>query len=120
MNTPDDVTGPINIGNPREFTVLELANKVIELTGSRSKLIFKPLPADDPRQRQPDITLAKKLLGWAPQIELKEGLENTVRYFRAQLFDAAAQPDVIPIARMCEGAHVAQQRQQPLERRAVT
>jgi UDP-glucuronate decarboxylase len=98
MNTPDDVTGPINLGNPSEFTILELANKVIELTGSRSRLIFKPLPADDPRQRQPDITLAKKLLGWAPQIELREGLENTVRYFKAQLFGAMPQAEVISVA----------------------
>jgi UDP-glucuronate decarboxylase len=100
MNTADDVTGPINLGNPREFTILELANQVIELTGSRSKLIFKPLPADDPRQRQPDITLAKKLLGWAPRIELGEGLENTVRYFKAQLFGAMPQPEVISMARV--------------------
>jgi UDP-glucuronate decarboxylase len=98
MNTPDDVTGPINIGNPREFTILELANRVIELTGSRSKVIFKPLPADDPRQRQPDITLAKKLLGWAPRIELREGLENTVGYFKAQLFGSLVRPEVIPMA----------------------
>jgi UDP-glucuronate decarboxylase len=102
MNTADDVSGPINLGNPREFTVLELANKVIELTGSRSKLIFKPLPADDPRQRQPDITLAKKLFGWAPRIELREGLENTVRYFKAQLFGAMPQPEVISLAPLAE------------------
>jgi UDP-glucuronate decarboxylase len=102
MKTPDEVTGPINIGNPREFTVLELANVVIELTGSRSKLIFKPLPADDPRQRQPDITLAKKLLGWAPQVELREGLKNTIRYFEAQLFGAMTQPQVIPMVRVHE------------------
>jgi UDP-glucuronate decarboxylase len=101
MNTPDDVTGPINLGNPREFTILELANQVIELTGSRSKLIFKPLPADDPRQRQPDITLAKKLLGWAPQMDLREGLRNTIQYFEAQLFGAIT-PQVIPIARVRE------------------
>jgi len=101
MNTPDDITGPINLGNPREFTILELANQVIELTGSRSKLIFKPLPADDPRQRQPDITLAKKLLGWAPQMELREGLKNTIQYFEAQLFGAIA-PQLIPIARVRE------------------
>ena len=85
MNTPDDFTGPINIGNPREFTILELARHVIELTGSRSKLIFKPLPADDPRQRQPDIALAKNVLGWAPTTELRQGLEKTIRYFEAQL-----------------------------------
>ena len=102
MNSPDDITGPINIGNPREFTILELANRVIELTGSRSKLIFKPLPPDDPRQRRPDITLAQKLLGWAPRIELREGLENTVHYFKAQLFGSMVQPENIPVARVPE------------------
>ena len=98
MNSPDDITGPINIGNPREFTILELANRVIELTGSRSKLIFKPLPPDDPRQRRPDITLAQKLLGWAPRIELREGLENTVHHFKAQLFGSMVRPEEIPVA----------------------
>jgi len=102
MNSPDDITGPINIGNPREFTILELANRVIELTGSRSKLIFKPLPADDPRQRRPDITLAQELLGWAPRIELREGLENTVHYFKAQLFGSTVQAEKIPVARVPE------------------
>jgi UDP-glucuronate decarboxylase len=100
MNTADDVTGPINLGNPREFTILELASQVIEMTGSRSKLIFRPLPADDPRQRRPDIMLAKKLLGWVPRIELGEGLENTVRYFKAQFFGAMPQPEVISMARV--------------------
>jgi UDP-glucuronate decarboxylase len=98
MNSPEDITGPINIGNPREFTILELADRVIELTGSRSKLIFKPLPADDPRQRRPDITLARELLGWAPRIELREGLENTVHYFKAQLFGSMVQSEEIPVA----------------------
>jgi UDP-glucuronate decarboxylase len=102
MNSPDDITGPINIGNPREFTILELANRVIELTGSRSKLVFNPLPADDPRQRRPDITLAQELLGWAPRIELREGLENTVHYFKAQLFGSMVQPGKIPVARVPE------------------
>jgi len=102
MNSPDDITGPINIGNPREFTILELANRVIELTGSRSKLIFKPLPPDDPRQRRPDITLAQELLGWAPRIELREGLENTVHYFKAQLFGSTVQAEKIPVARVPE------------------
>ena len=102
MNTSDDVTGPVNLGNPREFTILELANRVIELTGSRSKVIFEPLPADDPRQRQPDITLAKKLFGWAPRIELREGLEHTVGYFKVQLFGARPQPEEISMARVPE------------------
>jgi UDP-glucuronate decarboxylase len=85
MNTPDDFTGPINIGNPGEFTILELANHVLALTKSSSKLVFKPLPSDDPRQRQPDISLAKERLNWMPRIELRQGLEKTIGYFRTQL-----------------------------------
>ena len=81
MNTGDDVTGPVNVGNPGEFTIRELAEKVIELTGSKSKLVFKPLPQDDPRQRKPDITLAKKVLGWEPKVPLEEGLKKTIEYF---------------------------------------
>jgi UDP-glucuronate decarboxylase len=81
MATDDDVTGPINLGNPGEFTILELAEKVIAATGSRSKLIRQPLPADDPVQRRPDITLAKDELGWEPKIQLDEGLEKTIAYF---------------------------------------
>jgi UDP-glucuronate decarboxylase len=82
MNTPDEFTGPINIGNPREFTMLQLAELVLKLTASKSKLVFKPLPSDDPRQRQPDITLAKQMLDWSPTTELEQGLERTIRYFR--------------------------------------
>jgi UDP-glucuronate decarboxylase len=85
MNSPDEVTGPINIGNPGEFTMLELAEKVIALSGSTSKLEFKPLPADDPKQRQPDITLAQKVLNWQPAINLDEGLTKTIAYFKALL-----------------------------------
>ena len=82
MNTGDDCTGPVNIGNPGEFTMLELAQKVIELTGSKSKIIFQPLPQDDPRQRKPDISLAHDILnGWEPKIKLEEGLKNTIAYF---------------------------------------
>lgn len=81
MNTGDDVTGPINVGNPGEFTIRELAEKVIELTGSSSKIIYQPLPQDDPRQRKPDITLAKKTLDWEPKIQLAEGLQKTIAYF---------------------------------------
>jgi len=73
--------GPINIGNPVEFTIRDLAETVIELTGTKSKLIFKDLPADDPKQRQPDITLAKKHLAWEPKTELREGLVQTIAYF---------------------------------------
>jgi Nucleoside-diphosphate-sugar epimerases len=82
MNTGDDFTGPVNIGNPGEFSILELANEVIRLTGSKSKIIFKPLPQDDPRQRKPDISLAyEKLDGWKPIIKLEEGLTKTIAYF---------------------------------------
>jgi UDP-glucuronate decarboxylase len=81
MNTPDEFTGPVNIGNPGEFTMLELAQNVIRLTGSSSKLIFKPLPSDDPKQRQPDISLAKEVMQWKPTIELEEGLKKTINYF---------------------------------------
>ena len=83
MNADDDFTGPVNLGNPHEMTVLELAKAVIDLTGSRSKIVFQPLPADDPRQRRPDITLARERLGWQPGVGLAEGLEKTVRYFEA-------------------------------------
>ena len=83
METNDDFVGPVNIGNPGEFTMLELAEKVIEITGSESKIIFEPLPQDDPRQRKPDITLAtEKLGGWKPGIKLDEGLGYTIDYFR--------------------------------------
>lgn len=82
MNSPDDFTGPVNLGNPVEFTILELARKVIALTGSESKIVFKPLPEDDPKQRKPDITLAKDALGWQPEVILEEGLKNTIGYFR--------------------------------------
>jgi UDP-glucuronate decarboxylase len=81
MNTADTLTGPINLGNPTEFTILELAQKVIELSGSRSQIIHKPLPQDDPKQRRPDITLAEKELQWSPKIALEEGLKLTVDYF---------------------------------------
>ena len=85
MATPDDFTGPINIGNPTEFTIRQLAEEVLNLTGSKSQLVFKPLPIDDPKQRQPDIALAKKALDWSPSVELKRGLEKTISYFRVQL-----------------------------------
>lgn len=82
MNSPADFTGPVNIGNPGEFTMLELAEKVLTLTGSRSKLVFEPLPQDDPKQRQPDISLAKQALDWQPRVSLEDGLKETIRYFR--------------------------------------
>ncbi|WP_425607907.1 UDP-glucuronic acid decarboxylase family protein [Pseudodesulfovibrio pelocollis] len=79
--TPDDFTGPVNLGNPVEFTILELAREVIDLTGSASRIVFKPLPSDDPMQRKPDIALAKKAMGWEPRTPLREGLVKTVEYF---------------------------------------
>jgi UDP-glucuronate decarboxylase len=82
MNTPREVTGPINLGNPGEFTIRELAELVIELTGSKSSLVHKPLPQDDPRQRQPDISRARETLGWEPTLRLRDGLEKTIAYFR--------------------------------------
>ncbi|MCX6287277.1 MAG: SDR family oxidoreductase [Bacteroidetes bacterium] len=82
MNSREDFTGPVNIGNPGEFTMIELAEKVLKLTGSKSKLIHMPLPTDDPMQRKPDITLAKKELGWEPTIPLEEGLKRTIEYFK--------------------------------------
>ncbi len=85
MDSPDEVTGPINIGNPGEFTMLELARQVLELTGSASKIVHQPLPADDPRQRRPDLTLANQLLGWAPGIPLNEGLKKTIAYFKTMV-----------------------------------
>ena len=82
MATSDDFTGPVNLGNPQEFTILELARKVIANTGSRSEIVFKPLPSDDPMQRQPDISLAKQMLQWEPVVALDEGLRRTISYFR--------------------------------------
>ncbi len=83
MNTPDDFTGPVNLGNPAEFTMIELAEKVIKLTGSKSELIYLPLPKDDPTQRQPNISIAKKHLnGWEPKVKLDDGLVHTIEYFR--------------------------------------
>jgi len=85
MNADDTVTGPVNIGNPGEFTMLELAERVLRLTGSQSKLIHVPLPEDDPKQRRPDIAKAKELLGWAPTVALEEGLARTIAYFKTVL-----------------------------------
>ncbi len=94
MDTGDAVTGPINIGNPGEFTIRQLAEQVIELTGSKSKLLFQPLPQDDPMQRRPDITVARETLGWAPTIDLREGLTRTIAYFDALLKGSPA--DALP------------------------
>jgi UDP-glucuronate decarboxylase len=83
MNGPDDFIGPVNIGNPAEFTILERAELTRGLIGSRSRLVYQPLPADDPTQRQPDITLATKHLGWKPAVPLREGLTDTIKWFRS-------------------------------------
>ena len=88
METPKDVVGPVNLGNPSEFTIRQLAEAVLDLTGSRSKLVFRDLPVDDPRQRQPDISRARDVLGWAPTVELQEGLSRTTQYFE-KLLDLA-------------------------------
>ena len=82
MHMPEDFTGPVNLGNPGEFTMIELAETIKALTGSKSELIHKPLPTDDPKQRQPDITQAKERLDWEPRVALDEGLDHTIEYFR--------------------------------------
>jgi UDP-glucuronate decarboxylase len=94
MATPDEVTGPINLGNPAEMTVKALAERVIALTGSRSKIEYRLLPQDDPKQRQPDIARAKETLGWAPTTPLEEGLAKTVAYFDQLLKSGEATPDL--------------------------
>lgn len=88
MASEDSFTGPVNLGNPGEFTILELAEQVIALTGSSSKIVHKPLPSDDPKQRQPDITLAQQALGWSPHIALKEGLTLSIPYFQGLLYQS--------------------------------
>jgi UDP-glucuronate decarboxylase len=90
METGDDFQGPINLGNPNEFTIRELAEAVIDLTGSASRIEYQPLPQDDPRQRQPDIALARERLGWEPQVQLREGLIKTIAYFEELLGRRAA------------------------------
>ncbi len=85
MDTEAGFTGPVNLGNPNEFSMLELAEKVLQLVGGQSKLVYQPLPTDDPRQRQPNIELAKEKLGWVPQVQLEDGLKETISYFRKTL-----------------------------------
>ena len=85
MNSPDDLAGPVNLGNPGEFTMIELAEAIRDLAGSRSPLVHEPLPQDDPKQRQPDIRLAKQHLGWEPRVPLREGLQPTIAYFEQLL-----------------------------------
>jgi len=90
MNTGDEITGPINLGNPGEFTIRQLAEMVVELTGSKSKIEYRPLPQDDPQQRQPDIIKARQILSWEPTIPLREGLTKTIAYFDQLLAIEAA------------------------------
>jgi UDP-glucuronate decarboxylase len=85
MDTGSEFTGPVNLGNPKEFTILELAEKIVQMTASRSKIVFKPLPTDDPVQRQPDIALARRELSWEPKVPLEEGLRDTIDYFKRTL-----------------------------------
>ena len=85
METPEEVHGPINLGNPVELTVRGLAELIVEKTASRSKIVFQELPQDDPKQRKPDISRAKKILGWSPDIEISEGLDKTIKYFSSKL-----------------------------------
>jgi UDP-glucuronate decarboxylase len=85
MQTDSAITGPVNLGNPDECSIIELAERIVALTGSGSKLVYRPLPADDPVQRRPDITLAGELLDWSPAVQLEEGLAATMDYFRAQV-----------------------------------
>jgi UDP-glucuronate decarboxylase len=92
MNGPDEFCGPVNLGNQGEFTILELAQQVIALTGSKSKIVHRPLPQDDPTRRQPNISLAKKMLGWEPKVPLREGLQKTIAWFRSIRWDEYRAP----------------------------
>ena len=87
MASPEDFVGPMNMGNPGEFTIKELAEKIIDLTGSSSKIVYEPLPGDDPKQRRPNIDLARKMLGWEPKVKLDDGLKKTIPYFEKLLKD---------------------------------
>ena len=95
MATPANVTGPVNIGNPTEFKVIELAQMTLDLIGSRSRIIHRPLPENDPKQRQPDISLAQKLLDWKPHVPLKEGLAKTIAYFERLLTDEGVRAQLV-------------------------
>ncbi len=95
METPKEITGPINIGNPGEYTILELAETIVRMTHSKSKLVFKPLPLDDPRQRKPDISLAKNHLNWEPKISLQDGLKETIHYFKKMIAGNVIQLDKV-------------------------
>jgi len=98
MASPPEVTGPINLGNPVEFSILDLAKQVIELIGSKSKIVHRPLPQDDPRQRRPDISKAHVQLGWSPEVHLGEGLARTVAYFEKMLKDDRVRMNLVDTA----------------------
>jgi UDP-glucuronate decarboxylase len=98
MATPDTITGPINIGNPTEFTIVQLASQVIEITGSRSKIVHRPKPQDDPRQRRPDISKAQEVLKWSPRTPLQDGLKTTIAYFEELLKDQDVRAMVVGAA----------------------
>jgi UDP-glucuronate decarboxylase len=95
MGTPASITGPINIGNPEEFTILQLASQIIEITGSRSKVVHRPMPQDDPRQRRPDISKAQEVLSWSPRTRLKEGLVRTIGYFEETLRNDSVRKNLV-------------------------
>ena len=103
MDTSPDITGPVNVGNPAEFTIMELAQMTVSLVGSRSKIVHRPLPENDPKQRQPDISLAQELLGWRPRIALKEGLAKTIAYFEQLLSDKALRAQLVKEAMVKPG-----------------
>ena len=98
MATPKGVTGPVNVGNPTEFTILELAQLIIRMTGSKSKLVFMPLPQDDPQQRQPNIEKATQLLGWKPTVPLEQGLQSTIEYFDRHLKSSEYARPALPVS----------------------
>ena len=102
MDLPAELTGPVNLGNPNEMTIRELAEAVVELTGSKSKIVYLPLPKDDPKQRKPDIELAKERLKWQPSVALRDGLERTIAYFDGILSDGsdAARSAASPVERV--------------------
>jgi len=112
MDSPNDFTGPVNLGNPVEFTVLQLARKIIDLVGSKSELVFKPLPGDDPKQRRPDITLARERLAWTPKAGLEEGLKKTIAYFSRTLgiTPLSEVPSLVPAAKRSTAAHASPSR----------
>jgi dTDP-D-glucose 4,6-dehydratase len=109
MHSRDELQGPVNLGNPAEFSILELAEKVIDITGSKSRLEFRPLPSDDPRQRQPDIALARAELGWQPKVQLEEGLEKTIDYFD-RLLKSSARVSKVDFARFDRRQHAGDRR----------